>query len=43
MCTFVVTQTVVCLVTVCELAWVLMCILLVTQTVAHLVSASELA
>ena len=37
MCTLLVTLTVACLVSVCELAWSLMCTLLVTLTVAHLV------
>ena len=43
MCTLLVTLTVACLVSVCELALFLMCTLLVTLTVACLGSASELA
>ena len=43
MCTLLVTQTVACLVTGCQLAWFLIYSLLVTQTLACLVYDSELA
>ena len=42
-CTALVTETVACLVSACELGLLLMCTVLVTETVASLVSGCELA